>query len=132
MTPEQQRERAKEFMRAMDKGDAATLEKLTAPGFMFELIASAPGIPQTMDRKAMLETMPGMVKQLMPNGFNYQFGTALSEGPHVAMQGTCDGTAGNGKRYANKYHWYFRFDGDKIDRFSEYMDSHLVIQTFMS
>jgi ketosteroid isomerase-like protein len=130
LTPEQQKERAKDFVRAMDRGDAVALGDLIAPGFIFELTAASPGIPQTMDRKTILEFMPGMVKQMMPNGFNFQFVTVISEGPHVAIQGTGDAIAGNGRRYANKYHWYFCFDGDKIDRFAEYLDSHLAHQTF--
>jgi ketosteroid isomerase-like protein len=130
MTIEQQKEKAREFMRALDCGNQSALDRLTAPNFVIELVASAPGFPQKLNRPEFLEGLPTMLRKLMPTGFNYSFGHAIAEGSHVSMQGTCDGVTGAGRRYANRYHWYFRFDNDKIDHFIEYMDSYVVVQAF--
>ncbi len=130
MTPEQQKDRAWEFMLALDKGNVPKLAELTAPTFQFYLMTDAPGFPQKLDRTGLLETLPKMLGQMLPNGFNYVRGTTIAEGPHVAMQGTCDTTVFNGRRYANHYHWYFRFAGDKIDQFNEFMDSYAIMEAF--
>jgi ketosteroid isomerase-like protein len=45
--------------------------------------------------------------------------TVVAEGPHVAVQSESDTAAGNGKKYANRYHFYFRFDGDRIGQVRE-------------
>ncbi len=83
-----------------------------------------------LDRAGVIEALPKFVRENVPKGFNYAFGEAIAEGPHVSMQGTCDTIIANGKRYANRYHWYFRFAGDKIDLFREYMDSYAAFEAF--
>jgi ketosteroid isomerase-like protein len=132
LTLDQQKERVRQFMRALDCGDQAAMTEMVAPNFVFELMAAAPGFPQSLDRVTFLENFPKTVRQMMPNGFNYKFDLAIAEGPHVAMQGTNDGITGTGKKYANRYHWYFRFVGDKIDRFVEYVDSYVAAEAFAS
>jgi ketosteroid isomerase-like protein len=127
MTLEQQKDRARDFIRALDRGDEATLADLTSTNFTFEVMTCAPGVPRLLDRARFLTGLVKMLREMLPNGFNYQIGVAIAEGPHVSMQGTCDTIAAAGKKYTNLYHWYFRFDGDKIDQFREYMDSYSAI-----
>jgi len=40
--------------------------------------------------------------------------------------------AGNGKKYANRYHFYFLFDGDRIAQVREYNDVNLVREIFFA
>ena len=47
----------------------------------------------------------------------------------LSRSGTSDTTAANGRRYANRYHWYVRFDGDKIAQLREYADTDHIRQT---
>ena len=54
----------------------------------------------------------------------------VAEGPHVAIQAEADTMAGNGKRYANRYHFYIRFEGDRIVQAREYNDTNHVRETF--
>jgi ketosteroid isomerase-like protein len=76
--------------------------------------------------------MPATLKQMFPKGLNFKFHTVLAEGPHVAIQAESDTVAGNGKKYANRYHFYFRFDGDRIGQVREYNDVNHVREVLMS
>ena len=128
MTSEQQKERIREFILAFDRMDLDALSGMIAPGFEMEIICSAPEFPRKFDRTGLLVTLPKMMEQLFPNGFNYTCGEALADGINASMQGTCDTVTGSGKRYANQYHWHFHFTGDKIDLFREYMDCYATLQ----
>jgi ketosteroid isomerase-like protein len=128
MTPEQQKKAAIDFMLALDRGDEQALRNMTADHFKFELMTPIPGAPGPMDREVFLTTLPPMLKSLLPKGFNFKFGHAISEGPHVSMQGSCDTVTAVGKAYKNVYHWYFRFAGDKLENAREYLDSYHTLQ----
>ena len=69
---------------------------------------------------------------MFPNGLNMKLLTVVAEGPHVAIQAESDTVAGNGKKYANRYHFYLRFDGDLICLAREYNDTNHVREVFMS
>ena len=56
----------------------------------------------------------------------------VAEGPHVAIQAESDTVAGNGRKYANRYHFYFLFDDDRIAQVREYNDVNLVREVFFS
>lgn len=130
MALEDQKQRAREFMQALDKGDEAALADLTAPEFRFELMTAAPGFPSVLDREGFLTNFPKVLKELLPNGMNFSFGTAFAEGPHVSMQGESSTVTASGRTYANRYHWYFRFEGEKVIEFKEYVDSYQMLQAF--
>jgi ketosteroid isomerase-like protein len=76
--------------------------------------------------------MPKVLKAMFPNGLNFKFHTIIAEGPQVAVQAESDTVAGNGKKYANRYHFYFRFAGDRISQVREYNDVNLVREVFYS
>jgi ketosteroid isomerase-like protein len=84
------------------------------------------------NREEALRNFSVLLKAMCPNGFNFKFGVAISEGPHVAIQLEGDAIASNGKRYNNRYHFYFRFEGDKIAQVREYCDTNHVREVFMS
>jgi len=128
MTPEQQKKAAIDFMLTLERGDEPALRNMTAQNFTFELMTPIPGAPGLMEREVFLTTLPQMLKGLLPKGFNFTFGQAISEGPHVSLQGTCDTVTAGGKKYNNRYHWYFRFAGDKLENAREYFDSFHTAQ----
>jgi ketosteroid isomerase-like protein len=80
--------------------------------------------------RAGLEGFVTMLKAMLPRGLNFKFGTVLSEGPHVAIQAESNTEAANGRKYANRYHFYFRFEGDKIAVVREYCDTNHVREVF--
>ena len=130
MKSENQKELARDFMRALDRGDEQAMADLTAPDFRFELMTAAPGFPSVLDREGFLTSFPQVLKTLLPNGMGFTFATAFSEGPHVSIQGESNTVTAAGRTYTNRYHWYFRIDGGKVAEFREYVDSYQMLQAF--
>jgi ketosteroid isomerase-like protein len=79
-----------------------------------------------------MATMPKTLTAMFPYGFNMKLLTVVAEGPHVAIQAESDTVAGNGKKYANRYHFYFLFDGDRLTQVREYNDVNSVREVFFS
>ena len=132
MALEQQKESARKFLHTLDHPDEKILADLIADNFEFEMMGKLPGIEPIRGKEAFLKGMPRTMKMMFPNGLNLKIHTVIAEGPHVAIQAESDTTAGNGKKYANRYHFYFRFDGDKIGQVREYNDVNHVREVFMA
>src|SRR5215471_13292397 len=132
MNLQEQKDCALTFLKNLDKPDVKTLEGLLADDVEFELMGRLPGVAPIKGKDTLLKGLPVTLKQMFPNGLNLKFHTIVGEGPHVAIQAESDTTAANGKKYANRYHFYFRFDGDRIAEIREYNDTNHVREVFMS
>ena len=132
MSLEQQKERALTFLKSFETPDAKHFQDLLTDDFEFEMMGRLPGINPVRGKDAFLKGMPATLKSMFPNGLNLKFHTSIAEGPHVAIQAESDTTAANGKKYANRYHFYFLFAGDKIAQVREYNDVNHVREVFMS
>lgn len=132
MNLEQQKERALAFLKNFEKPDPKVFEDLITDDFEFEMMGRLPGVKPMRGKDAFLKAMPATLKAMFPNGLNMKFHSTIAEGPQVAIQAESDTTAGNGKKYANRYHFYFRFNGDKIAQVREYNDVNHVREVFMS
>jgi ketosteroid isomerase-like protein len=132
MNLEQQKERALTFLRNFEKPEAKDFEDLITDDFEFEMMGRLPGVAPMRGKDAFLKSTPKMLKAMFPNGLNMKIHTVIAEGPHIAIQAESDTTAGNGKKYANRYHFYMRFKGDKIEQVREYNDTNHVREVFMS
>lgn len=132
MNLEQQKERALTFLKNLEKPDPKVFEDLITDDFEFEMMGRLPGIAPIRGKDAFLTAMPARLKAMFPNGLNMTFHSTIAEGPHVAIQAESDTTAANGKKYANRYHFYFLFKGDKIALVREYNDVNHVREVFMS
>ena len=53
-----------------------------------------------------------------------------AEGNRVAVEAVSDGETLNGKRYQNRYHFLFEFQGNQIHAVREYMDPMHVAEVF--
>src|SRR5215475_3829296 len=127
-----QKEAALTFLRNLDKPDPSSLEKILADNFEFEMMGRLPGISPMRGKAEFVNGFPATLKAMFPNGLNMKFHTVVAEGPHVAIQAESDTVAGNGKKYANRYHFYFLFSGDRIVQVREYNDVNHVREVFMS
>ncbi len=127
-----QKERALMFLKGFERPDPKVYEDLLTDDFEFEMMARLPGFSAIRGKAAFLKAMPSTLKAMFPNGLNMKFHTTISEGPHVAIQAESDTIAANGKKYQNRYHFYFRFDGDRIALAREYNDTNHVREVFMS
>jgi ketosteroid isomerase-like protein len=132
MNPAEQKERAISFLKYLDKPDAAALEGLIADNFEFEMMGHLPGITPIRGKQTFIGNMPRTLKSMFPNGLNLKIVTAIAEGPYAAVQAESDTVAGNGRKYANRYHFHFTFDGDRIAQVREYNDVNLVREVFLT
>jgi ketosteroid isomerase-like protein len=132
MTPEQEKEKARTFLMTLEKPDTKFLGDLLADNFEFEMMGRLPGITPQRGKDAFIKGMTATMAAMFPKGLNIKIHTVIAEGPHVAIQAESDTVAGNGKKYANRYHFYFRFDGDKLAQVREYNDVNHVREVFMS
>jgi ketosteroid isomerase-like protein len=137
MVNETQKKTAVEFQLAMDRGDAEFVDRLLTPDFTFENMESEPvRNPLTgeefgprLTRAEYMEHGVPAIRKMTRDGMHFQFEIVMSEGPYVAIFGSSDGEGLNGKKYANRYCWLFRFSGDKIDMKREYRDTYLSRKT---
>lgn len=129
MTAQEQKDRAREFLEMFENPDPAKLETMVADHFDYQMMARMPGSEPVRGKEGVRQ-MATMLKAILPNGLNFRFGPILSEGSHVSVQAESDTVAANGNKYQNRYHFYFRFDGDKIAEVKEYCDTDHVRQVF--
>ncbi|MGC1676755.1 MAG: nuclear transport factor 2 family protein [Candidatus Binataceae bacterium] len=127
-----QKERALAFLKGFEKPDPKDFDNMITDDFEFEMMSRLPGVNAIRGKAAFLKAMPATLKAMFPNGLNLKFHTTISEGPHVAIQAESDTVAANGKKYQNRYHFYFRFEGDRIALAREYNDTNHVREVFMS
>jgi len=132
MTAAEQKEKALAFLRTLENPDPAAIAPLIADNFEFEMMGRLPGIEPIRGKAQFVQSMPATLKAMFPTGLKMKFHTTISEGPHVAVQAESEAVAANGKKYANRYHFYLRFDGDKIAQVREYNDVNHVREVFMS
>jgi ketosteroid isomerase-like protein len=131
MNLEQQKERAVTFLRGLENPEAKFADLIT-DDFEFEMMGRLPGVSPIRGKDAFLKSTPPMLKAMFPNGLNIKLHTVIAEGPHVAIQAESDTIAANGKKYANRYHFYVLFKGEKIAQVREYNDTNHVREVFMT
>ncbi len=129
MTPAEQKDVALKFLKSLETGDIDP--NILADNVEWETMGRLPGVAPVRGKETFLKAMPRTLKAAFPNGLNMKFHTVISEGPHVAIQCESDTTAANGKHYANRYHFYVRFDGGKIAQIREYCDTDHVRQVLL-
>ena len=132
MSLEKQKESAVTFLKNFEHPDPKVFENLLADNFEFEMMGRLPGVSPVRGKEVFIKQMSQTLKAMFPNGLNLKFSTIIAEGAQVAVQCESDTTAANGKKYANRYHFYFRFAGDKIEQAREYNDVNHVREVFMS
>jgi ketosteroid isomerase-like protein len=138
MDAEAKKELCKEFQRAMERGDRDFIDSILAPDYTFENIEDEPvHNPNTGEtygpkftRQQYLDIGVPSIKKFTVDGMHFEFEYAVCDGPIVALFGSSNGQGLNGKKYANRYCWLYRFDdNDKIDLKREYKDTYLSRKT---
>jgi hypothetical protein len=130
MTPAQQKEKAIQFLSMLENPDPVKLAMMVADDFEWRVMTRMEGFAP-IKGKDDLNGFAKNVKAMMPNGVNMKFGTIFSEGNHVSLQGESDTVAANGRKYSNLYHFYLRFDGDRIAEVREYCDTNHAREVFV-
>jgi ketosteroid isomerase-like protein len=124
MTPEEKKRRANDMMRAMDSGDWDSLDAILSDTFQFDLATPVrAGDPYPIGREQFLANMRAELTGMFPKGFQWVYGEAICEGDQVSLQAVSNTVTSKGRPYTNRYHWFYRFKGDKIDLLRVYLDS---------
>lgn len=132
MTPEEQKARAVRFLENFNDPDPKVFEDLITDDFNFEIATTMKEFPPARGKADFVKGEVERLRELFPAGLKMKLGTVICEGPHVAIQATADTVAMNGRRYPQRYHFYLRFEGDKIAEGCEYNDTNLVREVFLT
>ena len=130
MTPAQQKERAVEFLSMLENPDPAKIQPIVADNFEWRVMTRMEGFAPVKGKDALKAFATGL-SAMLPNGVNMKFGTVFSEGNNVSVQCESNTTAANGRKYSNLYHFYMRFDGDRIAEVREYCDTNHAREVFV-
>ena len=131
MTPEQQKQRAVEFLSMLENPDPAKIEPIVADNFEWRVMTRMEGFAPVKGKEALKGFAKGL-KTMMPHGLNMKYGTVFSEGNNVSVQCESNTTAANGRNYSNLYHFYLKFDGDRIAQVLEYCDTNHAREVFVA
>jgi ketosteroid isomerase-like protein len=131
MTPAQQKERAVEFLSMLENPEPAKIEPIVADDFEWRVMTRMEGFAPVRGKDGLKGFAKGL-KTMMPNGVNMKFGTVFSEGNNVSVQCESNTVAANGRKYSNLYHFYIRFDGDRIAQVLEYCDTNHAREVFVA
>lgn len=131
MTDNERKALATKFINNLHQRDKKVFADNITDNFEFELMGRLPGLEPVRGKEIFLQKFVPMIEQGFPKGFNFTFSSAICEGSHVALQGSSDTVAANGRPYKNRYHWYIRFEGDKIAQVREYADTDHIRKTLI-
>lgn len=132
MTPNEQKERARKFLENFNHADPAVFRSLITEDFTFAIMSDLTEFPPVRGRDNFAEAESAALKRLFPHGLKLKLGTLICDGPHVVVLAEADTIAARERKYAQRYAFYLRFDGDLIAEGREYNDTNLVREVFLT
>ncbi|HEX8055066.1 MAG TPA: nuclear transport factor 2 family protein [Novosphingobium sp.] len=109
---------ALDFLKAMDVGDAALMDRCIGP----DAVTITKGFGQVSgwrNRETMLATTAAF-GDVMPGGFRLKIGKVVAEGDTVVVEFEGNAVLSNGEPYCNQYVFIFTFEDGKIRQLNEY------------
>lgn len=125
MSIEEKKKTIKDFMRAMGTSDLELYEACITPDCIVWTSGNAWYAGDHDMEKLKADTFKAI--QLFPNGIQFTIHNMIGEGDQVAVEATSHGDHISGRTYSNMYHLLFKFRGDRIEHYKEYMDTELAI-----
>ncbi len=124
MTPERNKQLAKDFFDALNRGDtAALLDAYAEDGYC---LTSGRTLISGKFSKAQIREAAGAIFQVFPQGIRFTLHNITAEDDRVAVEASSEGQHVSGQLYTNDYHFFFRFRDGKVTEFKEYMDTERV------
>lgn len=126
---ESNRQTALAFLRAMDAGDAAAVDRCLAA----DAVAHTRGFAQVSglrNREMLLATVSAF-KEVVPTGFRANILQAVAEGDTVVLEFEGNAVLSNGEPYCNQYAFVFTFENGRIKRVNEYCCTVLADRTIL-
>lgn len=123
---EANKQRTREFIRAIGRGDAQTIADTYAED----------GHVQTMGHtaisgrynKAQIREFAGSVLESFPEGIEYTILNMTAEDDRVAVEAVGEGPHVSGVPYRNEYHFLFTWRDGELVELKEYMDTEKVTE----
>ncbi|MGA6970922.1 MAG: nuclear transport factor 2 family protein [Candidatus Binatus sp.] len=131
MTLDQQKELAVKFIKALEWPEAKILSTMVTDDFEFDPMGRLKQVPVLHGKEA-TQLMETNLQRAFPNRLAMRILTVIAEGNAVAIQAESEAITNKGRKYANRYHFYIRFAGDKIALVREYNDTDHVRQVIFS
>lgn len=131
MTLDEQKERAVKFIKALEWPEAETLASMVTDDFEFDPMGRLKQVP-VLHGKAATKLMESTLRRAFPDRLKMTVLTVIAEANQVAIQAESEAITDKGRQYANRYHFYIRFAGDKIAQVREYNDTDHVRQVIFS
>lgn len=132
MTLDERKQLAIRFLENFNTADPAVFEELITENFRFEIVSGLPEFAPLEGRTNFAATECATLKRLFPKGLGLRVETVIAEGLFVAVTAAADVIAMNGRRYAQRYNFFLRFEGDLIAEGREYNDTNLVREIFLT
>ena len=123
---EQNKAQVNNFLDALGNQQADRMMSILSDGFQYWVAGSFPG-SGSYDKEAM-KAIVGGIGVMFPEGLHTRVLSMVGEGNRVAVEAEGEGKTASGKMYDNKYHFLFEFEGDKIIKLREYMDTARAAQ----
>mgnify|MGYP001824381594 FL=1 len=114
----------KQFFDALNAGDAEAIANSYAPQGTIQTMGNTL-ISGIFNREQIAQSAGGIF-DVFPNGLTFTVLGMVAEGNKVAVEATSEGEHLSGQIYSNEYHFLFEFEGDKVLRLKEYMDTEQV------
>lgn len=131
MTLDEQKQLAIKFVKALEWPEAETLSAMVTDDFEFDPMGRLKQVPVLHGKEA-TQLMETNLRRAFPNRLDMRILTVIAEGNSVAIQAESNAITNKGRNYANRYHFYFRFAGDKIALVREYNDTNHVREVIFS
>jgi uncharacterized protein len=125
MTLDEQKARAVQFIKSLEWPEAETLAAMVTDDFEFNPMGRLKEVPVLRGKKA-TKLMATTLRGAFPHGLKMRIDNVIAEGDQVAMLAESNAITDKGRKYLNRYHFYFRFAGDKIALLREYNDTDHV------
>jgi len=122
------KELAVQFLHDLGSASPGLVEPLTEDA-VYNVNAQLLKIGPFNGKKVISEKFLPMLKSIFPSGIKMTIHNTVGDGNLVAVECSSRGDLGGGKVYANSYVFMFNFVGDKINRVTEYVDTHYAAET---
>ena len=115
---------ARTFFAKLSDGDLEAMRELLHPDATWEVMRAVPGERLASGRDAIVdEFLPPVRGRFVPGDPKVTVHTVFASGAMVAVESQADGTMLDGSEYHNRYAWMIEFDGSRLLRIREYMDT---------
>ncbi len=114
----------KRFFQAMNEGDVDAIIGAYSDDACLQTMGNT--LISGVFGREQIAAAAGSIFEVFPRGLRFEIIDMVADGNKVAVEATSEGEHVSGQTYSNEYHFLFEFDGGKLTRLKEYMDTERV------